>query len=60
MFVDSTAKDAGKKPVTVLSIESDTVRYNAWINACENGANPITVIYNYLKTLPIFNGSIDV
>jgi len=60
VFANTTAKKDGKRPVAIINFEATGSLYNAFINACVNGGNPVTIVYNYLKTLPLFSGAIDV
>jgi len=60
IFADATASTALKKAVTNVIIRSTNAQYNAWINACVNGANPISLVYNFLKNHAQFEGATDV
>lgn len=60
VFAEPTAKEAGRQPVANINIDATDKLYTAFIHECVNGAHPVNVVYNYLKTLPIFSGAIDV
>ena len=52
---NAAAKEAGKQPLTAL-----TIRVEKEVIDGQEGATQVARIYNYAKTLPIFEGSTDV
>lgn len=60
IFADVAAKKAIRHPMAHVNLDATGELYVAFINACVNGADPVKVIYNHLKTLPLFSGAIDV
>lgn len=60
VWSNKATRDAAKRPLRTITLQSTAQQYNGFIQACVNGANPVTLVTNFLKNHAKFAGSVEV